>query len=86
MKPLPPLARVPLRWIEWVAVPAYVLSVVLTVEMGDGGKQEYREGEAIFEAVHTPHNGKNLGEAMVRLIVFYTGEEGKPLVVKVPHE
>jgi quercetin dioxygenase-like cupin family protein len=69
-----------------IPVYAYVLSGVLTVEMGNGGKQEYREGEAIFETVHTPHNGKNLGEEMVRLIVFYTGEEGKPLVVKVPHE
>jgi quercetin dioxygenase-like cupin family protein len=46
----------------------------------------HREGEAIFEAVNTPHNGKNLGEIPVRLVVFYIGEEGKPITVKVRQE
>src|SRR5512140_1991585 len=44
-----------------VPVYAYVLSGVLTAEMGNGQRQDYKEGEAIFEAVNTPHNGKNLG-------------------------
>jgi len=69
-----------------IPVYAYVLSGTLTAEMENGERHEYREGEAIFEAVNMPHNGKNLGEMTVRLIVFYTGEEGKPLVVRVPHE
>jgi quercetin dioxygenase-like cupin family protein len=54
--------------------------------MENGERLDYREGEAIFEAVNTPHNGKNLGEIPVRLVVFYMGEEGKPITVKVREE
>jgi len=69
-----------------VPVYAYVLSGVLTAEMGNGERRDYKEGEAIFEAVNTPHNGKNLGKIPVELMVFYTGEEGKPVTVRVQHE
>jgi quercetin dioxygenase-like cupin family protein len=69
-----------------VPVYAYVLSGTLTSEMENGERRDYKEGEAIFEAVNTPHNGKNLGEIPVKLIVFYTGEEGKPVTVRVKHE
>ncbi len=69
-----------------VPVYAYVLSGTLTAEMEDRERVDYREGEAIFEAVNTPHNGKNLGQIPVKLIVFYTGEEGKPLTVRVQHK
>lgn len=69
-----------------VPVYAYVLSGTLTAEMENGERLDYREGEAVFEAVNTPHNGKNLGEIPVRLVVFYMGEEGKPITVKVRQE
>ncbi len=68
-----------------VPVYAYVLSGDLTVEMDNGETREYRENEAIFEAVGTPHNGKNTGKIPVKLIVFYTGEEGKPVTLKIQH-
>jgi quercetin dioxygenase-like cupin family protein len=68
-----------------VPVYAYVLSGDLTVEMENGEKREYRENEAIFEAVGTPHNGKNAGKIPVKLVVFYTGEEGKPVTLKIQH-
>jgi quercetin dioxygenase-like cupin family protein len=68
-----------------VPVYAYVLSGVLTTEMENGEKHEYRESEAIFEAVNTPHNGRNTGKVPLRLVVFYTGEEGKPVTVRVQH-
>ncbi len=69
-----------------VPVYAYVLTGTLTAEMENGERRDYGEGEAIFEAVNTPHNGKNLGKVPVKLVVFYTGEEGKPVTVKVEHK
>jgi quercetin dioxygenase-like cupin family protein len=66
-----------------VPVYAYVLSGTLTTEMKNGEKHEYKEGEAIFEAVNIAHNGKNLGKIPVKLVVFYTGEVGKPLTIRV---
>src|SRR4030067_2036855 len=45
-----------------VQVYAYVLSGTLTAEMENGEKHEYQEGEAISEAVNTPHNGQNRGD------------------------
>ena len=69
-----------------VPVYAYVLSGTITVEMENGEKHDYEEGEAIFEAVNEAHNGKNLGEIPVKLIVFYTGEEGRPVTATVQHK
>jgi quercetin dioxygenase-like cupin family protein len=66
-----------------VPVYAYVLSGTLTSEMQNGWKHDYKEGEAIFEAVNIAHNGKNLGKIPVKLVVFYTGEVGKPLTIRV---
>ncbi len=66
-----------------VPVYAYVLSGTITVEMERGESRDYKEGEAIFEAVNAVHNGKNLGKVPVKLIVFYTGEEGRPVTIRV---
>lgn len=68
-----------------VPVYAYVLSGTLTSEMEKGEKHEYKEGDVIFEAVNVAHNGINLGKLPVKLIVFYTGEEGKSITVRVRH-
>jgi quercetin dioxygenase-like cupin family protein len=68
-----------------VPVYAYVLSGTLTTEMENGEKHEYKEGDAIFEAVNVIHNGINLAKVPVKLIVFYTGEEGKSITVRVRH-
>ncbi len=65
-----------------VPVYAYVLSGGLRVEMEGGQVRDYKEGDAIFEVLNTPHNGKNLGEVPAKLIVFYTGEEGKPVTIR----
>ena len=65
------------------AVYAYVLSGSLTVEMEGGKRYSFKEGDAIIEVVNTPHNGINTGQVPVKLVVFYTGEMGKPTTVKV---
>ncbi|MEK6673134.1 MAG: cupin domain-containing protein [Nitrospirota bacterium] len=66
-----------------VPVYAYVLSGSVIVETEDGEKQAFVEGDAIIENVNTPHNGRNTGSVPVRLVVFYTGEDGSPTTVKV---
>lgn len=67
-----------------VPVYAYMLSGSLNIEMENGENYSFKEGDAIIEVVNTPHNGKNTGQGPAKLVVFYTGEIGKPLTVKVP--
>ena len=66
-----------------VPVYAYMLSGAITVELENNEKYDFREGDAIIEVVNTTHNGKNMGTIPAKLVVFYTGEQGKPNTVKV---
>jgi quercetin dioxygenase-like cupin family protein len=65
---------------------AYVLEGDLTVEAKGGKTYQFTAGDAIVEFVNVPHNGKNLGTLPVVLIVFYTGEIGRPNTVMMPSE
>ncbi len=69
--------------IHAVPVYAYMLAGSISVEMEGGKKYDFKEGEAIFEVMNTPHNGRNNGTKAARLVVFYTGEVGKPNVTRV---
>ncbi len=66
-----------------VPVYAYVISGKLTVALADGKRHDFREGQVIMEVLNYPHNGINAGADPVKLIVFYTGAEGVPLVRKL---
>jgi quercetin dioxygenase-like cupin family protein len=59
----------------------YVLSGVLTVEMADGRRYRFSAGQAAVESVDMLHKGMNLGTEPVRLVVFFTGDKGKPYTV-----
>jgi len=61
---------------------AYMLSGSLTVEMENGERYSFTEGDAIIEVVNTPHNGKNTGQLPAKLVVFYTGEQSKATTIK----
>jgi quercetin dioxygenase-like cupin family protein len=65
-----------------IPVYAYVVEGKLAVELEGGQVITYRSGDAIIEVVNTLHNGRNQGSGDVRLVVFYTGAEGTPNVVK----
>lgn len=65
-----------------IPVYAYVIAGSLEVELEGGQVMTYQAGDAIFEVVNSPHNGRNRGPEAVRLAVFYTGSEGEPNVVK----
>jgi quercetin dioxygenase-like cupin family protein len=66
-----------------VPVYAYVIAGKLAVEFEDGRRYEFCNGQAIIEAVNTPHNGINIGNVPVTLIVFYTGVQDMPIVKKI---
>jgi quercetin dioxygenase-like cupin family protein len=61
---------------------AYVLAGSLRVDLAGGKVLDFKEGDAIIEVQNLAHNGKNTGKEPVRLIVFYTGEVGRPLSVR----
>jgi quercetin dioxygenase-like cupin family protein len=62
---------------------AYILGGNLTVEIEGGKKYNFKEGDVIFEVKDTSCNGRNNGDQTARLVVFYTGEVGKPNVTRV---
>ncbi len=66
-----------------VPVYAYMLGGRITVEMEGGKRYEFKEGDAIFEVRDIPHNGRNSGDRPARLVVFYTGEVGRPNVTRL---
>lgn len=78
---LPPGAET--GWhIHPVPVYAYVLSGSLTIEVEDKKTSISQAGDAIIEVVNTRHCGKNTGDVPVKLIVFYTGAENLPNVIR----
>jgi quercetin dioxygenase-like cupin family protein len=64
---------------------AYVLAGQLEVELADGRKLRFKQGDAVAEVQNIAHNGRNIGSDTVRLVVFYTGEVGQPNVTRVHH-
>lgn len=54
----------------------------LEVTLQDGRSKRLHTGEALAEVVDTAHNGRNVGDGPLRLVVFYAGAAGHPLTVK----
>jgi len=54
----------------------YVIEGTITVTYDGGVVKEYSAGQAILEAVGTAHNGTNLTDAPVKLLVVNMGAEG----------
>lgn len=55
---------------------AYLLEGELTVDYGEHGRRVYRTGDALLEAMATPHQGKNTGTGPVRILAVFLGAEG----------
>jgi quercetin dioxygenase-like cupin family protein len=60
---------------------AYVLQGTLEVSLTDGRVKRLQAGDALAEVFHTLHNGRALGDAPVRLVVFYAGAVGTTLTI-----
>ena len=65
-------------------VPTYVhiLQGTLTIEFEDGSQQVFKEGQGFLEGTNSWHNGKNLGDAPVKALVVFAGEEGTANMVR----
>lgn len=58
---------------------AYVMQGVLTVELGNGTRKQFRAGTAVAESRNTYHQGMNEGEVPVVLLAVYMGGDAQPL-------
>ncbi len=66
-----------------IPVYAYIIEGTLAVEIEGAQRREFNKGQVIIEVMNTLHNGVNIGTVPVKLVAFYTGEQGKPIVTKV---
>lgn len=60
----------------------YIISGSVVIEMEGGEQFTFHAGDAFVEVINTSHNGKNLGPDPVRILVFFSGEAGKPYTVR----
>jgi quercetin dioxygenase-like cupin family protein len=60
----------------------YILSGSVVIEMEGGEQKQFGAGDAFVEVINISHNGKNLGTQPVRILVFFSGEAGKPYTVR----
>jgi quercetin dioxygenase-like cupin family protein len=68
-------------------VPSFgvLIEGTLEVSLADGKKKVLKAGEALAEVIATPHNGRNVGNTPLKLIVFYAGAvDQQPLSVPRP--
>ena len=56
----------------------YVLQGQLIVDYGSQGVRTYRKGDALVEAIHWPHQGRNGGRGVMKILVVYAGADGVP--------
>lgn len=63
---------------------AYMLAGTLEVTLKGGQVKRLQAGDPLAEVINTAHNGRNVGEIPVKIVVFYTGIVGKPLTISVP--
>lgn len=61
-----------------VPLAAYMLEGELTVTYDGHGERVYRAGDALVEAMETPHGGHNRGTETVRILAVFAGAEGVP--------
>lgn len=61
-----------------VPVFVYILGGTLTVQAQGGPAREYKTGQAFVEDVNHWHQAFNKGTTRVKLLVVFTGEQGKP--------
>lgn len=64
-----------------VPVFVYVLEGALTVQADGAEPREYKPGQAFLEDVDRWHQGFNRGTAPVKILVVFSGAEGKPTTI-----
>ena len=64
----------------------YVLEGELEVHFKKGDVKHLATGESAAEAVNVLHNGRNVGEVPVKLVIFYVGSTDIKLTVREGEE
>ena len=64
----------------------YVLEGELEVHFKNGDIKQLSAGESAAEAVNVYHNGRNVGDEPVKLLIFYVGTTDQTLTVKESEE
>lgn len=62
----------------------YVVEGTLTVEIDGKPTMTYKAGQAFIVPAGQPHNGKNAGTGMTKVLANYIIEKGKPVATPVP--
>jgi quercetin dioxygenase-like cupin family protein len=62
----------------------YILEGEVTVTYAGNGMHVYRQGDAIIEAIDTPHNGRNTGNGPARILAVFMGANGVPNTEMLP--
>ena len=62
----------------------YILEGEVTVTYAGKGTHVYRQGDAIVEAIDTPHNGRNTGNGPARILAVFMGANGVPNTEMLP--
>jgi len=60
----------------------YMLEGELTVDYGAKGTRVYRKGDSLVEAIDVPHNGRNTGSGVARILAVFMGADGVPDTVQ----
>ncbi len=61
---------------------AFILEGSLEVTLTDGQVKHLQAGDPLVEVVNTPHNGRNIGNTPLKIMVFYAGIAGKKLTIE----
>ncbi len=67
-----------------VPVFGYIMEGDLELRLATGKVKILHPGDALSESVGVLHNGRNIGEEPVKILVFYMGEVGAKLSVAHP--
>ena len=78
---IPPGTTLPLHYHPLINV-GYLISGALTVIKDDGTTLYLDAGDAIIELVDSWHYGKNEGDEIADIVVFYMGTPGAEITVK----
>ena len=60
----------------------YVLQGQITVQLADGRKTTYHQGDPLAECVNMLHNGTNEGKELTKLLIVVAGEKDVPFTKK----
>lgn len=64
----------------------YVMEGELEVHFKNGDVKRLKAGEAAAEAINLLHNGVNVGDVPVKLVIFYVGTPGIKLTIREGEE